>query len=332
MIAPIKTKIEVKVPVRVDIAGGFSDIPYYLEKYQIDFGEVLNISLPLYINVMAEIGNGEEIIIDMPDLNETISGGLKELAAQEKNNASIMTHNFIQFFNLDAKGLTIKISSSGQIPPASGLGTSSAVGVAIVEALSSLYGLAGINAPEFNFLVEQAMGICGGKQDPYSSYLGGVNYLRFWGPNKSLVEIKHHFDQDSREYQWFLDHAVVYFSGQSRSSGSANARPEEIIEKDPGILSDIAAVAAEANEAIKDFDILRMQTAIARDRENRLRLGGEYYYNDLMWQLCKVAEEYGFAHRACGAGAGGCLLFFGDQDKKQELVSKLEKISGKLIY
>ena len=45
----IQKEVEIKLPVRADIAGAFSDLAYYLDKYQIEKGEVTNISLPVYI-------------------------------------------------------------------------------------------------------------------------------------------------------------------------------------------------------------------------------------------------------------------------------------------
>lgn len=332
MIKPIKKQVSIKVPVRADIAGAFSDIAYYLAKYNIDKGEVVNISLPVYINVEITVGREiDPITIETPDLNEKIVGDLVDLAAQEKNNASQVAMNFIRIFALDSAGLRIVVTSSGKIPPASGLGTSSAVGVGIVIALCELYGLYGINAPEFNYLIEESMGVTGGKQDYYASYLGGLNYLSFTGPGKSLVGVIEHYDEKSRGYKWLLERSVVYFSGQSRSSGVANAKPEGVIKKNPEILSQIASVAADVAAAIKTFDQAKLMKAITCDREYRLKLMKEYY-NETLWQMAKAGESLGFAHRACGAGAGGCLLFVGEPEKKKELINNLEKIGGRLVY
>ena len=331
MIKPTKQSVSLKIPVRADISGAFSDIPYYLEKYSLPGGEVVNVSLPVYLSITAEIGRTTDpITIDMPDLKEKIVGDLVDLAAQEKSNASQVAMNFIRLFALDSAGLKISVDSEGIIPPASGLGTSSAVGVGIVMALSQLYGLTGVNAPEFNYLIEQAMGVTGGKQDYYAPYLGGINHLKFYGPNSSLVQVLAHEDTDSKSYKWLMDRAVVYFSGVSRSSGVANAKPEDVIKKNPEILTEIADVAKVAHQAILDQDEKKLAAAIELDRENRLKLKNGYY-NDLMWQLGKVAESHGFAHRGCGAGSGGCMLFFGDPAKKSALITDLTKISGRLV-
>jgi len=333
MLKPVRKSVVVKAPVRADIAGAFSDIPYFLNKYKIDCGEVVNISLPLFIEVSATIGRSTDpITIETPDLKRKIVGDLIDLAAQERDNACQIALNFIRIFALDSAGLKITITSKGKIPPASGLGTSSAVGIALIQALARLYDLAGINAPEFNYLIEQSMGIVGGKQDYYAAFLGGLNHLCFYGPEASLVEIIDHKEAGSKESRWLLERLLVHFSGQSRSSGVANARPEDRVKKDPKILKQLADQAAPAFAAIKKMDLLKLQQIVGRDRENWLELTSGYFYTKEMWQLAKIGESLGFAHRAGGAGNGGCLFFFGDCEKKKKLALELTKIGGETIF
>lgn len=331
MITPIKKSSQIKVPVRADLAGGFSDIPYYLKKYDIPSGEVVNLSLPVNITIIGKIGSASEpITLEMPDLNEKISGDLIDLAVQEKNNASQVAMQFIRIFSLDCAGLHITISSDGKIPPASGLGTSSAVGVGLVRLLSDLYGITGINAPEFNYLIEQAMQTRGGKQDCYASFIKGINYLKFYGPDSALVDLRENYSESSKEYRWLADKLVIYYSGDSRSSGKANARPEDRIKKDPAILNKIASQALKAIQAIKSKDATALSKAINSDRQNRLELSADYYTQKMI-KMGQVGKRCGFAHRACGAGVGGCLLFFGSGDKKK-LISELNKLGGKAVY
>ncbi len=333
MLKPIKNRVEIKVPVRADVAGAFSDIPYYLAKYNIGQGEVVNVALPAYLLVIIEAGRQiDPITLEMPDMKEKIVGDLVDLAAQESNNASQVASNFIRLFALDSAGLKITITSNGKIPPASGLGTSSAVGVGLVRALSEMFGLKGINAPEFNYLIEQAMGVTGGKQDSYASFLGGINHLKFWGPDRGMVSLVSHFDDNSKENKWLLDHLLVYFSGESRSSGVANAKAEKRVKKDPKILTVLAKEAKNAFVAIEKMNIELLKRIVKRDRENWFELTDGNWYTPRLRELAKVGENLGFEHRAGGAGAGGCLLFFGDPAKKKELVSKLQKISGRIVY
>ncbi len=324
----VKNEVKIKVPVRADIAGGFSDVAYYLDKYGIDRGEVTNISLPIYLDITARIDDeNANMVVELPDLGAQIEGDLSELTKQDNDNVSQIIGHFVRLFDLNVSGLHISVDGGGKIPPASGLGTSSAVGVGIIQTLSQLYGLYGINPCELNYLVELAMGIMGGKQDYYAAWVGGIGYYHFSGPNKSLVSLAGHFDEKTEQYKWFIERSIVYFSGKSRSSGVANSEPEKKVESDPDIIRRIAAVAGESWEAIDKMDEAGVRLAIAKDRKNRSELSSLYYINE-MKQMGEAAENMGYEHRACGAGMGGCMLFFGDPNKHNELEQELKKIGG----
>ena len=325
---PVKKIVNIKVPVRADIAGAFSDIAFYLDKYKVKKGEVTNIALPVMIDIEAKINQeNANLLLSMPDLDKEIEGDYEELEKQEVNNVSEIMRHFIRLFDLDHSGLNISVSAKGKIPPASGLGTSSAVGVGVIMALSELYGLSGINPCELNYMVELAMGVMGGKQDYYAAWLGGANYLEFLGPRNCLAAARDHLDENDRRTKWFLKNAVVYYSGQSRSSGAANSEPEKIVAKKPKILNQIAAVAADSWQALIEMNDKKMAEAINSDRRNRLKLS-KLYYTDLIWQMAGVAEKLGYAHRVCGAGSGGCALFFGNPKNHNKLESELKKIGG----
>lgn len=323
-----KERAKIKVPVRADLAGGTSDIAYYLDKFDVDHGSVVNISLPVEIEI--EVGileSAKEIKVMMPDLGNVVEGDLVKLQNQEKDNACQIISHFLRFFALDFKGLEVKISSRGRIPPASGLGTSSAMGVGLVLALAELYGVYGINPAEFTYLVETSMGLLGGKQDYYAAWLEGLNYMIFHGPHKSLVSIKESFPKNHRLYRWVSKKMVIYYCGESRSSGKMNQQFKEKIAQDPSVFAEIAECADSAFKAILDKDEKALFQAINQDRELHLELSS-LYYSEKMRLMAKAGEELGYAHRGCGAGGGGCLLFWGEEKNHQKLLKRLKSLGG----
>lgn len=324
----VRQKVNLKTPVRADIAGAFSDLAYYLEKYNISHGAVANVSLPVYLNISAFIDDeNASLKVEMPDLGFEVEGDLEDLRKQENDNVSQIIIHFITLFNLDSSGLNIVVTSEGKIPPASGLGTSSAVGVGVISALAQLYGLYGVNPCELNYIVELAMGIMGGKQDYYAAWLTGLNFLEFSGPGKSLVSVREHLKINSKQYMWLRENIMVYYSGKSRSSGVANAEPEKKVESDPAIIERIAAVASSSWLAIKEMNSKSLAESINLDRNNRLELTNRYYTHE-MKLMGAAAESLGFAHRACGAGMGGCMLFFGDPKMHSKFEEVLKRIGG----
>ncbi|MBU2595555.1 hypothetical protein KJ713_01825 [Patescibacteria group bacterium] len=323
-----REKAQIKIPVRADLAGGTSDIAFYLEKYKVDHGSVVNISLPVEIGIEVSIvESSKEIKVIMPDLGNVVEGDLVKLQNQEKDNACQIISHFLRFFALDFRGLRVKISSQGKIPPASGLGTSSAMGVGLVEVLADLYGVYGINPAEFTYLVETSMGLLGGKQDYYAAWLSGLNYMIFHGPHKSLVSIKESFPTNHQLYCWVSQKMVIYYCGESRSSGKMNQEFKAKIARDPSVFAEIAKCADNAFKAILVKDEKALSGAINQDRDLHLELSS-LYYSKKMRQMARVGEELGYAHRGCGAGGGGCLLFWGKEEDHQKLLKRLHPLGG----
>ncbi|MFA7243966.1 MAG: hypothetical protein WC080_01615 [Patescibacteria group bacterium] len=324
-------RVTLFVPVRADIAGGSTDISYYLKKLKADRGSVVNIALPVQVKVEAKLNGGKGIKLELPDLGEKIEGSIEDLIKQEKNNVSQIVRHFISLFNLKPDGLEIKVTSVGIIPSASGLGTSSAVGVGVIMALSELYEIPGVNVPELNYLVEMSMGILGGKQDYYAAWHGGMNYMTFGGPGYGEAKMIDHREENSPLYNWVLNHILVYYSGESRSSGKLNSQMRSGYEKNPLLIKKIAKNAEDIWRGILGKDLSMLKTGIANDRNLRLDLSSAYYTKN-MKMMAKIAEKYGYSHRACGAGGGGCLLFCGDKSNKKLLLSELKKFGGYSVY
>ena len=101
------------------------------------------------------------------------------------------------------------------VPRGSGLGTSSAMYVAI-SALSSTKETSGprIIAEESYKMEYQSGNLCG-RQDQWASALGGFNHLLFLGD--SVEEMP--FEPAKSAKNWLKKHLIISFSGISRNSG-----------------------------------------------------------------------------------------------------------------
>jgi len=324
-------KVVLNIPVRADLAGASTDISYYLVKCKADHGSVINIALPVTVRIEAKINSGKGIKLSLPDLGQEISGNFEDLNKQENNNISQIVRHFINLFNIDPNGLEISVTSKGKIPPASGLGTSSTVGVGVIMALAKLYNKPGINVPELNYLVEMSMGILGGKQDYYAAWLGGVNYLTFDGPGFGKVNVKSRFESSSDTYNWLVKDIFVYSSGELRSSGVLNSQMEDQYSREPNLINKIAKNADDLWQSIVKKDENKIAESINRDRELRYHLSDAYYTKN-MKIISKVAEKCGYVHRACGAGGGGCLLFYGQKKNHSKLNNALKNFAGSKVY
>jgi D-glycero-alpha-D-manno-heptose-7-phosphate kinase len=276
-------KITARAPVRVDLAGGWTDVHYFADREE---GAVLNVAISRYVR--------------------------GELTSDEG-----------QF----------RVTYHTDIPPGAGLGASATLNVVWLALVNASLG----RQPSREELAEQAyrledlLGVTGGKQDQYAAALGGINLFRF---QKGAVHVERLSLSDGtlRQLQQRL---VLAYSGESRLSGDIHERVWG------GYLSGKTEVAA----------ALRRLTAIALEMREALVRGDLASFGDLLgenWRcqkelhpsitnetvegLFRVAQGAGaISGKACGAGGGGCLLFWCDEGAASRVASALRDAAPQVI-
>ena len=101
------------------------------------------------------------------------------------------------------------------VPRGSGLGTSSAMHVAISALLSNMEAPRPRKIAEEAFKIEHRSGNLCGRQNHWASALGGFNHLLFIGD--SVEEMP--FEPAKSAKNWLKKHLIISFSGISRNSG-----------------------------------------------------------------------------------------------------------------
>ena len=112
----------------------------------------------------------------------------------------------------------LEVSTAIEAPPGSGLGSSSALVVALVEVFREAFDLPlGLyDVARVAFEIERLeLGLAGGKQDQYAAAFGGVNFIEFLPNDRVVVNPLRVAPAILNELQ---SSVVVCFSGQSRDS------------------------------------------------------------------------------------------------------------------
>ena len=164
-----------QTPLRIGLLGGGTDLPDYYREHG---GRVLNCAIDKYIYVIVKQRFDDDIYVNYS--KKEIVSRVEDLEHELVREAMRMT------------GVTsgVEITTLADIPSAgSGLGSSSAVTVGLLQALFAYQGRQ-VPAEE---LAERACTIeidrCGkpiGKQDQYIAALGGIRDIRF-GPGDEVV-------------------------------------------------------------------------------------------------------------------------------------------------
>jgi len=317
-----------RTPFRISFAGGGSDLETF---YSGQTGVVISTAINkyMYLTVKERFGNTFRVSYSKTEIRDSIDQ-IEHRAVRE----CLRTVGI-------RKGL--EITSIGDLPAQSGMGSSSSFTVGLLYALHSLEGH--VVSPER--LAREAchveielLGEPIGKQDQYIAAYGGLQMIQFFPDGRVSVDPVVCRPETKRELNRRL---MLFYTGTTRAAGE--------------ILTRQAAKAKENRCALERLCEIAVALRDVLTAGNDLNEFGRLLHT--AWQCKKSLEETisnevidGYYERALqagalggkllGAGSGGFLLFFCEphyQDRVRSALADLENVpfdleptGSKVIY
>jgi len=311
--------------MRIDLAGGWTDVAPYAGKHG---GVVVNVAITLYAHALVSTG-GNEVLVRALDLGASVSA---------RRAADLRADGELALLKAAARrhgpAGNFALTTYGDAPAGSGLGGSGAMGVALVAALLAMKGdrrmPALIAAEAFDTETGDA-GVVGGKQDQYAAALGGLQFLSFGDPEVTATRIA--IPEDV--HHELEHHLVLCYTGASRFSSATHervwagyARGEAAIVK---ALDGLRACGLDMRAALERGDLGQVGSVLAENWRLQQQLA-DGMRTDAMRRLEDVAKAAGAdGAKACGAGAGGCLVFLARPGREFELADALRSAGGTIL-
>ncbi len=318
-------------PVRLDLAGGWSDTPPYCLQ---SGGSVLNMAVDLNgqppIQVFARRGDAREIVIRSIDLGlEERLTTYAEVGAYANlrsgfavARAALALAGFHPDFNggaydslraqLEAFGGGIELSMLAAVPKGSGLGTSSILAATLLGALSDLAGLGWDRFAVINrtLALEQLLTSGGGWQDQVGGVLHGVK-LAETRPGTDQTPIVRWLPESFFASSEMAGRLLLYYTGITRVARGILA---EIVRgmflNSRAHLDCVEAIAANAHfayDALQRHDAGGLAEAIRRSWALNQRLDAGTNVPEVQTILDRCGADLAAA-KLLGAGGGGYLL------------------------
>lgn len=286
-----------RTPLRVSFAGGGTDLA---EFYRQGEGAVLSTAIRKYVYVtLKRHGDlfGESIRVNYSE-TETVSriDDLRNAIARE----------CLRFLDVEPP---IYISTVADLPANTGLGSSGAFAVGLLNALHVWRGertSAGQLAEEAAQIEIEILEHPVGKQDQYASAFGGCSLLRFLPTGGVSVEPQQ-FAPGSREA--LFDHLLLFFTGRSRSAGSILGEQQAntpLKLRELSIMRDHAIKLQGLLQRGFDADQVGCLLDETWQMKRGLASGVSDSATDAMYATAASAGALG--GKLCGAGGGGFLL------------------------
>ncbi len=333
--------IRARAPVRIDFAGGWSDVALFTEHSK---GLVVNgaINRYAYATLRCESQTTQD---DSVELQRILDKSIRIYSADfdtfiEADDVRQLEYDGnIDLVKAGVRRMSIQIGgfdliTQSNAPPGSGLGTSAAMGVALVSVLGALKEATYLpyEYAELASTIERhELGILGGKQDHYASALGGIHFMEFQGeevktsPLRLPPQIRYELEKN----------LVLCYTGQPRLSGNIHQNVTSAYKSaDPNVrdaLETLKATAEATKTALMRGRLTEFGELLTQNWQNQKKLHPSVT-NEQIEQLFKIATAHGaIGGKACGAGGGGCLLFYCEPTREHSVRQKLEDAGARVI-
>lgn len=286
-----------KTPFRVSFAGGGSDLAAFYEKYG---GCVLSTSINKYCYIMIH-----------PYFDETYTV-LKYSENERVHDLHDIRHRIFNCVLNERKIHGVEISSTADIPSGTGLGSSSAFTVGLLNTLNCYQGkyMSKKKLAEDACEVEiQKLGSPIGKQDQYAAAFGGLNFIRFHRDGDvSVTPVM----MSSEAYRQLQKNLVMFYTGDTRSAGSILEEQKKNMSSDDKVASirQMCALAEEMREALEKNQIDSFGQLLDEGWKLKRTLASGIS-NSVIDEAYETAMAHGaLGGKLLGAGGGGFLLFY----------------------
>lgn len=325
------TNVRARSPLRLGLAGGGTDLAPYCDDHG---GVVLNATIDRFAYAHVRLRDDDLIEFKADDLGTeerlpcsldlNIHDGLRLHRAVYRHMMLAYNHS---------TPLPLTITTTIDVPAGSGLGASSALTVALIEAfvVAMELPLGPYDVARLAFEIERVqLKLEGGRQDQYAAAFGGFNFIEFLKGDAGVIV--NPLRLRTSYLNEFESSLVICFSGQSRESA-------DIIKQQVGGLKELDEGTLAAMHAIKDLahemkrlllsgdirgtaDVLRQSWLSKKKTASAVSNGN-------VERLLDLAMESGaWAGKVSGAGGGGFIMLLADPEKRFGLIKALNGAGG----
>lgn len=322
--------VRARAPLRLGLAGGGTDVSPYCDEFG---GYVLNATISLYAYATIEAAPpgkvvfraadlGQEVVLDA-DIDMPLEGPLGL-------HRGVYRRIMREFNGNNPASMTLTTHSD--VPAGSGLGSSSTMTVAMVEAMKEKLQLplGEYEVAQLAFEIERRdLMLNGGRQDQYAATFGGVNFMEFYENERVVVNPLRIREAIMAELEASL---VLYFTGVSRDSASIIDEQARGIER--GDERSLAAMHTLKDDAVKmkqkllRGDIRGIATLLDNSWKSKKQLSDKIASPAIDEAYNRATQAGAYAGKISGAGGGGFMMFLVDPARRPQVCHALNNFGN----
>ena len=309
-----------RAPVRISLAGGGTDLPSYYERFG---GMVVSAAIDKYFYVFLSPTGDDGVHISSSDFSAFSRWSASDDPVWDGDLG--LPRAVLHEFGIGG-GFSIFLAS--EIPPGTGLGSSSTVAVALTKTISTFLGqrLSPCEIAEHAARIEiEKLGSPIGKHDQYASAFGGLNVFTF-EPEGVQVERLRLRPDVRRDLESNL---LLFYTGASRSANDVlREQQRATVNGSTDVVDSLHAIkgfAHETREALEEGQLDRFGMILHRSWEAKRRLASGVT-NERIDEIYQCARERGaLGGKITGAGGGGFLLLYCEPSREPQVRAAMEE-------
>jgi D-glycero-alpha-D-manno-heptose-7-phosphate kinase len=316
-----------RAPVRISFSGGGTDLSSYYEKFG---GRVVSATIDRYFYLHVD-GRFDGMV------QMTSSDYRSNLVFKSGNPPSPrppfeIALSTIRMLSVNGGGMDMFMGS--QVPPGSGLGSSGAVAVNMVNVLASMSGkvLSRYEVAEKAYEVgHDLLGLPIGKQDEYAAAFGGLNEFTFTHNKVEVRPIKVHSDTLQRLER----NLMLFYLGQTREASEIlKDQDSRTREGDPVTLDALhrsKELATETRKAIEKGDVEELGRLLHLSWEEKKKYT-DRVTNPRIESIYRAAINSGaLGGKLTGAGGSGHLLLCCHEESQRKVEENLAGFGARRV-
>lgn len=303
-----------RTPVRMSFFGGGTDFPEFFNEYS---GAVISTTFDKYCHVNVR---------HLPELFDYKSY-LAYAQIEKVNSVDEIKHpairNAMKWLNLER----IALNYDADLPSKTGLGTSSAFSVGLLNAFYTMQGVSKTKRELADDAIYLERILCeedGGIQDQIAASFGGFNRIDF---SREGYTVKPVDFSDERKNE-LNDNLLLFFTGLSRYSFQIQKTTKKMLGKRTSELIkirdmvDIAEkILTDENRSLDEFGALLNETW-----QLKRSISSEISTDAIDSVYIKAMNAGALGGKLLGAGGGGCLLFYVPKEKQESVRNALSDL------
>mgnify|MGYP003394204716 CR=1 FL=1 len=299
-----------RTPLRISFFGGGTDYPAWYENY--GGGAVLSATINKYCYISCRY------LPPFFDHKSKIVWSKIELVKNVDEIEHPAVKEVLKHLGMHEQGMEIHYNAD--LPARSGLGSSSAFTVGLLNALYALTGKTRDKqqlALEALYVEQKRIGESVGSQDQVAAAFGGLNKILFGGPEHVAVEPITVSMERMRELERYC---MLFFTGLSRNAAEiAAVQIKNTPNKQVELMKMHAMVGQAADIVTGGHDLREFGSLLHESWQLKRGLTSVISNDHIDASYAKARHAGALGGKLLGAGGGGFILVFADPEKHVEI-------------